>query len=169
MTRRLVVLTAALSLLALLAACSAGEKKPANAADGEGVAPVYRFSGDLALKGYDAVAYFNDGQAIEGSPDISYEWKGAKWQFANEMNRDLFMRDPEAYAPQFGGYCAWAVSHGYTAKGDPQAWKIVDGKLYLNYSKDVQEKWSQDISGYIKKGNENWPQFLVKRPEHKGE
>lgn len=134
-----------------------------------GVAPIYMFSGALALKGYDAVAYFNDGNAVEGSEQFTNEWNGAKWRFASASNRDVFSSDPQKYAPQYGGYCAWAVGHGYTAKGDPEAWKIVDGKLYLNYSKDVQAKWVQDIPAYIVKGDENWPKFLKEKPEHKGE
>ena len=73
---------------------------------------------------------------------------------------DLFAADPEKYAPQYGGYCAWAVSQGYTASTDPEAWKIVDGKLYLNYSKSVQQTWEQDIPGNIAAGDGNWPKVL---------
>lgn len=157
--------------LAMLAACSASNavEKTKSSPSAGGVEPVYKFSGALALKGYDAVAYFNDGNAVEGSEKFTYEWNGAKWRFASAANRDSFAGDPEKYAPQYGGYCAWAVGHGYTAKGDPEAWKIVDGKLYLNYNKDVQAKWVQDIPGYIGKGDENWPKFLKEKPEHKGE
>lgn len=154
--------------LAMLAACSA-VKKAGSSPSAVGVEPVYKFSGALALKGYDAVAYFNDGNAVEGAEQFTYEWNGAKWRFASAANRDSFAGDPEKYAPQYGGYCAWAVGHGYTAKGDPEAWKIVDGKLYLNYSKDVQAKWVQDIPGYIEKGDQNWPNFLKDKPEHRGE
>ena len=84
---------------------------------------------------------------------------GATWYFACAENRDRFAADPERYAPQYGGYCAWAVAHGYTAKIDPEAWKIVDGKLYLNYSKDVQADWAEDIPGNISKGDANWPKI----------
>jgi hypothetical protein len=82
---------------------------------------------------------------------------GATWRFASAEHRDRFAVDPERYAPQYGGYCAWAVSQGYTAKIDPAAWKIVDDKLYLNYSKDVQSQWSSDIPGNIAKADANWP------------
>jgi hypothetical protein len=82
---------------------------------------------------------------------------GARWQFSSPESRELFKANPAQYAPQFGGYCAWAVSQGYTANTDPEAWKIVDGKLYLNYSKSVQKKWEQDIPKYIENGNRNWP------------
>jgi YHS domain-containing protein len=165
---RLIVLAALAGASAFASACSPGELAAGKTAPA-GVDPVCRFPGGLALKGFDPVAYFNDGNAVQGSIEIAYDWKGATWHFASENNRDLFMRSPEMYAPQYGGYCSWAVSHGYTAKGDPEAWKIVDGKLYLNYNKDVREMWSQDIGGNIKKGDENWPQFLVTKPEHKGD
>ena len=111
----------------------------------------------VAIKGYDPVAYFTDGRPEKGDSDYACEWNVAEWRFASAAHRDLFKADPAKYAPQFGGYCAWAVGHNYTADIDPEAWKIVDGKLYLNYNKDVQGKWSQDIPGYIQKGNENWP------------
>ena len=150
--------------LFVLAACSASRRSESP----EGVAPVYKFSGALALNGYDAVAYFS-GNAAQGSGEFTHEWNGATWRFVNAANRDQFANEPQKYAPQYGGYCAWAVGHGYTAKGDPEAWKIVDGKLYLNYSKDVQAKWERDIPGFIAKGDENWPKFLQEKPEHKGE
>ena len=127
------------------------------------------YFGDVAIKGYDPVAYFTENKAVEGSPEFTYRWLGATWQFASAEHRDAFAREPEKYAPQFGGYCAWAVSHGYTAKGDPNAWKVVDDKLYLNYNQDVKTKWEQDVPGYISRGDENWPRFLKEKPEHKGE
>ena len=89
------------------------------------------FLGNKAVGGYDAVGYFTDSKAIEGSSDFSYEYKGANWLFANKKNLDLFKQNPDKYAPQYGGYCAWAVSKGGTANGDPEVWRIVDGKLYL--------------------------------------
>jgi hypothetical protein len=84
---------------------------------------------------------------------------GANWRFASAENRDRFAADPERYAPQYGGYCAYAVSEGTTADIDPEAWKVVDGKLYLNLSKDVQKLWEQDIPGYIEKADANWPEI----------
>jgi hypothetical protein len=111
----------------------------------------------LAVKGYDVVAYFTDQQPVEGSADFTHEWGGAKWRFASAAHRDLFVAAPEKYAPQFGGYCAWAVSQGYTADIDPEAWRIVEDRLYLNYSLDVQKKWETDIPGHITKARENWP------------
>ncbi len=113
-----------------------------------------------AIKGYDPVAYFNQGEPVKGKGAHGYEWMGATWYFANAGNMELFAGDPERYAPQYGGYCAYAVSQGHTAKIDPDAWKIVDDKLYLNFSLKVQKLWEQDIPGYIAKADENWPKIL---------
>jgi YHS domain-containing protein len=125
--------------------------------------PIYTGSlRDLAVSGYDPVAYFEEGRPVEGNDELSFEWQGATWRFASQDHLDRFAADPASYAPQFGGYCAWAVSQGYTASADPQAWKIVDGKLYLNYSLDVQKTWEQDVPGNIAKGEANWPAVLEK-------
>ncbi len=129
--------------------------RPASAA----VDPINKNIFGTALKGYDPVAYFKESRPVKGQDEFRHDWLGAKWYFASATNRDEFARNPEKYAPQFGGYCAWAVANGYTANIDPEAWRIVDGKLYLNYSKDVQKKWEADIPGFIKKGNENWPKL----------
>ena len=110
--------------------------------------------------GYDPVAYFSADGPKKGEEGISTEWKGAKWRFASEANRDAFKADPEKYAPQFGGYCAYAVSQGATAKGDPEVWTVVDGKLYLNLSTEVKALWSADIPGFITKAKANWPAVL---------
>jgi YHS domain-containing protein len=124
------------------------------------VDPVNKSFTGIALKGYDAVAYFKEGRPIRGRDEFRYDWMGAKWYFATAENRDEFARDPGKYAPQYGGYCSWAVSRGYTANIDPEAWKIVGGKLYLNYSKDVQKTWEADIPGNITKADENWPKLI---------
>lgn len=116
--------------------------------------------GDVAIEGADPVAYFKEGKAVEGSSEFTHDWKQATWRFVSAANRDAFAASPEAYAPQFGGYCAWAVSQGYTAETDPSSWKIVNGKLYLNYSKGVQATWSKDIPGNIAKAEKNWPGVL---------
>jgi YHS domain-containing protein len=115
-----------------------------------------------ALGGYDPVAYFTQGKAVAGKRDITFTWKGVSWRFATESNRDVFKENPDAYAPQYGGYCAWAVSRGYTAKGDPRYWKVVDGKLYLNYDAGVQKDWEKDIPANIRKADANWPKVLDK-------
>ncbi len=123
--------------------------------------PIYTSTfSSVAVSGYDAVAYFTDGKPVEGSASFTADYDGATWRFASAANRDAFLEAPLKFAPQYGGYCAWAVSQGYTASTDPEAWKIVDGKLYLNYSKDVQSRWEQDIPGNIDKGDANWPSVL---------
>ena len=127
-------------------------------ASAEGVVNASSWTGS-AIEGYDPVAYFKEGQPVEGDSAFQHEWMGATWYFANAENRDLFAAEPEKYAPQYGGYCAWAVSQGYTAKIDPQAWTVVDDKLYLNYSKDVQKQWQEDVPGNITKADTNWPKI----------
>ena len=121
--------------------------------------PVYSRRG-LAIRGTDPVAYFLEQQPVEGKAEFEHEWNDATWRFASAGNRDLFIADPEAYAPQYGGYCAYAVSKGYTASIVPEAWTIVDNKLYLNYSLGVRNTWSKDIPGNIIKANANWPGVL---------
>ena len=124
-------------------------------------APIYTGAFDnLAVQGYDPVAYFNEGKPVKGDKDFSTEYQGATFRFASAANRDKFVKSPQAYAPQYGGYCAWAVSQGYTAKGDARNWKIVDGKLYLNYNTSIQKKWEADVPGFIKAANTNWPGVL---------
>lgn len=124
-------------------------------------APVYTgtFS-SLAVGGHDPVAYFTEGRPVKGDRQFSLRHLGAEWRFASAANRDAFAAAPEKYAPQYGGYCAWAVSQGYTASGDPQFWKIVDGRLYLNYDASVQKKWEADIPGFIAKADRQWPAVL---------
>lgn len=127
-----------------------------------GKSPVNTTRAQLALQGYDAVAYFADGKPVAGSSAFEYRWMNAVWRFASAEHRDRFAKEPEKFAPQFGGYCAYAVSRGYTADGDPKAWRIVDGQLFLNYSPDVQKMWLQDVPGNIAKGRQNWPAALNK-------
>ncbi len=147
------ILRSFLAVVALLAAGSAFARD----------AEVYTgtFS-SLAVGGYDAVAYFKMGKPVQGNAQFEIAYKGATWRFASRENLDAFRSKPEAYAPQYGGYCAWAVAQGYTASGDPQVWAIVGGKLYLNYDRSVQAKWEKDIPGFIAKGDRNWPGVLGK-------
>lgn len=113
-----------------------------------------------AIRGHDPVAYFTDGKPTKGSDQHTFEWKGEKFKFASAENLARFKGDPEKYAPQYGGYCAYAVSQGYTASTVPEAWTIVDGKLYLNYSLGVQKRWRKDIPGHIAAADKNWPGVL---------
>lgn len=120
--------------------------------------PVYTSAFDnLAVQGHDPVAYFTDGKPVKGSKAFALKHQGAEFRFASAANRDAFRADPEKYAPQFGGYCAWAVSQGYHAKGDAKNWKIVDGRLYLNYNTSIQKKWEADIPGFIAAAEAQWP------------
>jgi YHS domain-containing protein len=112
----------------------------------------------LGAKGYDPVAYFTDGEPVQGSKQHSYDWKGVTWLFASAEHRDLFTAAPEKYAPQYGAYCSWGVAQGKLFDVDPvNAWKIVDGKLYMNFNSDIQAAWEKDIPGFIAKAEQNWP------------
>jgi hypothetical protein len=122
--------------------------------------PVAVDDAGLAIGGYDAVAYFTDGAAMKGDPAFAHQWMDATWLFASAEHRDVFAADPEAYAPQYGGYCAFAVARGHAAKANPEVWKIVDGKLYLNLGPGVQSQWEKDIPGYVARANTNWPGAL---------
>ncbi|MEI9887112.1 MAG: YHS domain-containing (seleno)protein [Rhizomicrobium sp.] len=116
----------------------------------------------LGAGGYDVVAYFTQKKPVEGSATFATEYKGATWRFVSAANRDAFVKNPTAYAPQYGGYCAWAVSQNYTAAGDPNVWKIVNGKLYLNYNTEVQTMWNAGLAKHIADGDRNWPSVLDK-------
>jgi hypothetical protein len=152
MIKKLTILIFVLQAAILLAADTV---KPLNSKDG------------VAIRGYDAVAYFNQNKAIKGSDDYQHSWKGVVWKFSNEENLKLFVADPEKYAPQFGGYCAYAASRNYIYDADPEFWKIVDGRLFLNYNGEAQKLWAEDIPGNIKKGNENWPGLLKSKEKKK--
>jgi len=115
---------------------------------------------NLAIRGYDPVAYFTENKAVEGDEQYEFEWKEATWRFASAANRETFQSAPEEYAPQYGGYCAYAVADNNTASIEPEQFSIVDGKLYLNYNKKIQEKWLKKQSEYINQADLNWPQLL---------
>lgn len=117
----------------------------------------------LALQGFDAVAYFSDGKPVEGDTAITYRWEGAVCNFSTVEHRAAFAADPGRYAPQFGGYCAYAVSRGTTADGDPRLWAVVDGKLYVNNNTMAKSLWNEDRTGNINGGVTNWP-LIPKRP-----
>lgn len=142
-------------ILGALAASSTLVWGPAHAAKN----PVYARRG-VAIRGTDTVAYFTQGEPSPGKAEHETEWNGARWRFSSAEHLRMFEENPETYAPQYGGYCAWAVANGYTASTVPEAWKIVDGKLYLNYSLGVRQQWSQDIPGNIRRGDANWPGVL---------
>ena len=142
-----------LAVLAVIAACAA---TPGRISQTEPVDEINKQQG-LALEGYDPVAYFTEGKPVAGSDAASYHWRGATWQFSTPEHRDAFIADPERYAPQFGGYCAFAMSRGTTVDGDPHQWAIVDGKLYVNNNPLAMTLWNQHRPASIKAGNVNWP------------
>ena len=115
---------------------------------------------NIAIKGYDTVAYFTEGKAVMGKPDITYAWQDAQWHFTNVRHRDLFAADPERYAPQFGGFCSVGLTMGKQVAADPEQWTIVDGKLYIKYNKTFRDKWRQDKAAKIQKANMNWSNYL---------
>jgi hypothetical protein len=110
----------------------------------------------VALNGYDPVAYFIDGHPTPGTAAFTATWESARYRFASAANRDAFVTDPAHYLPTYGGYCAYGLAHGHKVKIDPEAWRIVDGKLYLNYSQGVQRRWLADIPGNIAAADRNW-------------
>ena len=117
----------------------------------------------LSISGYDPVAYFTDGKAVQGKAEFEYVWRKLRWRFASAEHRDLFIKDPQRYAPQYDGYCAMgaaaeAAAHKDTV--DPEAWAIVDGKLYLNFDAGVKKRWEKKSADYIAKANGNWPKVL---------
>lgn len=121
---------------------------------------IYKDVSGRALKGYDAVAYHLDRRPVQGSQDFAYEWKGAEWWFSSAENRDKFIADPERWAPQFGGYCAWGIARDRVVSIDPTLFRIFDDKLYLNLNLRVHKEWLENRHGFIATANEKWPEIL---------
>lgn len=117
----------------------------------------------IGIKGYDPVAYFTEGKPLQGSDAQTFQWHGMTWHFVSKQNRDLFAANPEKYAPQFDGYCAWAMTESRKAITNPEVWRIYEGKLYLNCSKEAYEKWIKDIPGHIEQANKNWREMQEKK------
>ena len=149
-----------LVFLFLLIAQLALAAPPINTLEKSGVFS-YDHSG-IAIRGYDPVAYFTEARPVAGSAQYTYEWQGATWQFTNQQHLELFKADPEKYAPQYGGYCAYGVAKGNLVKIEPDNWRIVDDKLYLNYDSGVQKKWEKDIPGFIELANKQFSDLLAK-------
>ena len=126
-------------------------------------APVFA-SGGVAINGYDPVAYFTEGEATKGSYTITALHNDALYRFATEEHKAAFEANPEAYLPAYGGYCAFGAAMGFKFDGDPTYWKIVDNKLYLNLSEDIQQRWEGDIPGFIEKASANWDTIADKDP-----
>lgn len=124
-------------------------------------APVYTgVLSRVAVGGYDPVAYFTDSHPVRGAAQFRIMHQGYEYRFASAEHLAAFRANPARYLPQYGGYCAWAVSQGYTASGNPNNWRIVDGRLYLNYNAEIQARWLSDIPGHITRANNNWPSVL---------
>lgn len=148
-------------ILLLTSTTVLAEKAPINTLEKSGFFG-YEAS-EIAIRGADTVAYFTEGKYVPGSDQFTTQWQGATWQFASQKHLDLFINDPEKYAPQYGGYCAYGVSRNYLVKIEPENWTIVDGKLYLNYNDGVQRKWEKDIPGFIQKADQQFPDLLMKK------
>ncbi|MBE0583467.1 MAG: YHS domain protein, partial [Desulfofustis sp.] len=118
---------------------------------------------EIAIKQYDPVAYFTESRAVQGTDEYSFLYHDLVWYFSSQKNRDIFASDPEAYAPQYDGYCAWAMTESRLAHTDPEVWKIVDGKLYLNCSRAAYEKWAKDIPGHIKMADRIWAEKFASK------
>jgi len=143
-------------LLAVLLLCVGCAATPGKISQSKTIPALYTVKG-LALEGYDAVAYFTDGIPTRGNSAHQIEWQGIQWRFSKPENAVAFAANPDRYAPQYGGYCAFAVSRGTTASGDPHQWAVVDGKLYVNNNAFAMHLWEQDRTENISAADVNWP------------
>lgn len=151
-TRRIAIIVLGASLLPFASA---------NAYQAKSTAPLNLNNQGTALRGYDPVAYFVDGKATIGKADITATHSGAIYRFASAANRDRFVASPSKFEPVFGGYCAYAASRGYKADADPNAWHVIDGRLFVNYNAAVAKNWATRAAAYIKAGDENWPRVQL--------
>jgi YHS domain-containing protein len=120
------------------------------------------YFGNVAIRGYDPVAYFTEQRAVKGAEDISHTWLGADWNFSSEKHKKLFSENPVKYAPQYGGHCSDGIAYGSTTTNiDPQAWRIIDGKLYLNYDEGAAVEL-EEVEGQLAKSKENWPEIRAR-------
>jgi len=126
-------------------------------------APVRTGDDGLAAQGYDVVAYFTEDRAVEGSPEYAHQWRGATWWFTSGEHRERFAGDPERYAPAYGGWCAWALTEGRLAAGDPEYWAIHRDTLYFNCNQAAQDNWDADRDGNIERADEYWPDIASGR------
>ena len=135
------------AVLLLLTATAFAQQSPVFAPDNQ------------AIRGFDPVAYFSENKPVKGKSDLTYTWQDVAWSFATQANLDAFKANPGKYAPQYGGYCAYGLSEGHKAPTDPDAFTIVDDKLYLNYNPKVKTMWSKDRDARIKTADTNWPKL----------
>ncbi len=132
----------------------------AGAAKGQSV---YYSENGIAINGFDAVSYINEGKAVKGNSVYAHQWGSTTWLFSSQSNLDLFKADPEKFAPQYGGWCAYGVSENHKSPTDPNAFTVAGGKLFLNYSIRVMQKWRSDTTQYIRRANQNWPALRESR------
>lgn len=145
--------------LALAAALTLASAAPVLAVERTGGQYNSLYAG-LGAKGYDVVAYFTDGKPVKGSEQFKADHGGVTWLFASAAHRDQFAANPAKFAPQYGGFCSWGVAQGKLFDVDPvDGWKIVDGKLYMNFNADIQKTWEKDIKGFVAKAAGNWPKL----------
>lgn len=156
---RTLKLTLTSTILMLLMTVSAVAADRINTLEKKSTFGGYMANG-IAIRGYDTVAYFTVGKPQKGSDEFTTEWEGATWKFSSQEHLDLFNAEPEKYAPQYGGYCAYGVAQGNLVKIEPELWTITNGKLYLNYNKKFNNRWKKDISGYIKKADDKFEGLL---------
>ena len=142
----------AVLILALAVALPAAAADPALNLDAAG----------LALRGFDPVAYFRAGTPVRGRPDLAASHDGATYRFASAENRDAFLAAPARYLPQYGGFCAWAVAQGDKADGDPEVFRVVGDRLYLNYDRAIGRRWESDVPGNVAKADALWPKVQSK-------
>ena len=158
-SRRSALTFVSLALFASVAATTSAHAAPPINAIKPGI---FGGNGDTAIMGYDTVAYFTDGKPVKGQDKLVAEYMGAKWLFASQAHLDAFKADPAKYAPQYGGYCAYGVSQDNLVSIEPDKFKLLDGKLYLNYNAEVQAKWLMDPPGFIKQADTKFQALLRK-------
>ncbi|MFT4730785.1 MAG: YHS domain-containing protein [Granulosicoccus sp.] len=151
---RLILSTLALLTISQVALAA----PPINTLEREGLFG-YEHNG-IAIRGYDTVAYFTQSKPVEGDNVFTTQWSGATWKFSSQEHLDLFVRNPEKYAPQYGGYCAYGVAQMNLVKIEPEQWTIIDEKLYLNFNSKLNKAWKKETSGYIKTANELFERLL---------
>ncbi len=110
-----------------------------------------------AIQGYDPVAFFKESKPVMGKKEFSWSWNNADWHFSSQENLNLFKADPTAYAPQYGGYCAYGTASGHKSPTQPETWTVVNNKLYFNYNADVQKLWNKNQKGLIEQADKKWP------------
>ncbi len=120
---------------------------------------------NIAIDGYDPVAFFTKHKPVHGDPGIKATYQGATYLFSSKRNRSRFEKDPARYAPQYGGFCAFGVSVNALFPVDIQTWQIRDGKLYLNLNPKILKSFNRDLQGHVKKANQQWPKLVAEHGE----